>query len=1292
MIFYLLFSTRASLERFIADNNWIIQLMNTLAVFTSLFPSRTVQSLRPLALWLCLTLCSNLNVQAELTNVFAHKGVWPGHASDSIDDVVISGNYAYLFRTDNTHGGLVVVDISNPRIPSAVGGYQPGGNFTCVEGITVTGNYAYLAVFGNGNCFEIVDVSNPASPKLVGGYRVVGSSSGNIAAAIAGNYAFIIGTSSGYATDPTAGMAVLDISNPMDPQPLSGYKAASFNDLAVTGNYIYVANLTNDFDVVDISNPLTPQRVGGGLVTGGISNFKVFDKKLLIVTQTGKIEMFDIIDPIKPTRIGGYSASDDIAGITVSGNYLYAAANALGLQIVDITDPAVPRLIGRYKTRGYAHHVAVAGNYAFITGSTGDLEVVDISNPQSPQHAGGYSTRRSSSRFAVFPNRVYLASGAAGLQTIDITNPDAPRLLGTYDTSGNALDVAVIGTNAYVADGSAGLQIIDISDSSAPKRMGGLDTPGDARRVFVSDNKAYVADGAAGFQIIDISNSTSPVRVGGLDTLGTAYNVTVADNLAYVADGTNGLQIVNISDPAVLQVVGGLDTLGNAYDVVLADHLACVADGTNGLQIIDVSNPDTPLLVGGYVTTNSFTAVSVSGNRAYVANGTNGVLALDISNPATPLNLGSCGSGTVAGLVGTDDWLYMTEASQGLHILNSNIRTIQTLTFNAITDQIISNAPVVMEATASSDLPVTFTVVSGPASTSNNILTWTNTGTISVRAMQEGNDVYAAAAPVERSFQVSKLTQVLSFDILPAAPLLNQHLPIGIHSSAGLPVLLEVVNGPATIENGLLILTNSGPVTVRAEQPGNAVYLPRTLYQVLFDASAHIGQVGAWKDLDLGTAQSVVVSGDYAYVGAEKAGLVVLDIHNPAAPQCVGVYATPGSYQRVSISKGFLYLVDGTSTLQIFDISEPTALQPVGQFVYSNLNDVTVVGNYAYIAYGYYFFPSGPLLVLDIRNPAAPRFMGREFNSSKFASRIEMSGDYAYAISSSRLFAVDISNPIQPISFAGGYYSKSVIAALAMSGNHVYLASHASGITVLDVHNPNDFKLTGTCVPGGSALGVALSGNYAYIASDDKGLQVIDVSNPAAPTLLGGYDTGGQAQDVTVAGNYVYVASGTNGLVIFPTEAWFPQAVTFDAIPDQHGVNGSVALQAKSSSGLPVTFSLVSGPATINSNLLTWTNLGAVTVRVTQEGNAVTAPAMPVEQSFQILPLTLTLGMEMLEGQWTLAWPEDLDDCQLKSATNLVPPVTWQPVQAEIITSNGMRRIHLPTNGLPQEYFRLEKP
>ncbi|MCB0585976.1 MAG: discoidin domain-containing protein, partial [Phaeodactylibacter sp.] len=78
----------------------------------------------------------------------------------------------------------------------------------------------------------------------------------------------------------------------------------------------------------------------------------------------------------------------------------------------------------------------------------------------------------------------------------------------------------------------------------------------------------------------------------------------------------------------------------------------------------------------------------------------------------------------------------------------------QVLSFPPLPDRLSTDEPFELQASVTSGLPVSFAIVSGPATVEGNLLTLTGEGgTVVVRASQEGNDDYNAAEPIERSFE-----------------------------------------------------------------------------------------------------------------------------------------------------------------------------------------------------------------------------------------------------------------------------------------------------------------------------------------------------------------------------------------------------------------------------------------------------------------------------------------------------------------------------------------------------------
>ena len=74
----------------------------------------------------------------------------------------------------------------------------------------------------------------------------------------------------------------------------------------------------------------------------------------------------------------------------------------------------------------------------------------------------------------------------------------------------------------------------------------------------------------------------------------------------------------------------------------------------------------------------------------------------------------------------------------------------QSILFGALSKQVAGDAPFALSASASSGLPVSYSVLWGPAVLSGKIMTITGAGLVVVRASQPGDTTYAAAADVDQ--------------------------------------------------------------------------------------------------------------------------------------------------------------------------------------------------------------------------------------------------------------------------------------------------------------------------------------------------------------------------------------------------------------------------------------------------------------------------------------------------------------------------------------------------------------
>jgi uncharacterized repeat protein (TIGR02543 family) len=148
------------------------------------------------------------------------------------------------------------------------------------------------------------------------------------------------------------------------------------------------------------------------------------------------------------------------------------------------------------------------------------------------------------------------------------------------------------------------------------------------------------------------------------------------------------------------------------------------------------------------------------------------------------------------------------------------------------------------------------------------------------------------------------------------------------------------------------------------------------------------------------------------------------------------------------------------------------------------------------------------------------------------------------------------------------------------------------------------YALTTSASAGGS---VTSGGSYPL------GTTVTISAIPDATHYFTGWTGDAGGTNPTVA---VTIDRAKSVLAVFGSKA--AQTITFTP-PGDHA-NGSPAfpLTATASSGLPVTFTVVSGPAMVTGNTLSVIGPGTVTVQASQSGDALNLAAPPVTQTFNV--------------------------------------------------------------------------
>src|SRR5213079_580373 len=146
----------------------------------------------------------------------------------------------------------------------------------------------------------------------------------------------------------------------------------------------------------------------------------------------------------------------------------------------------------------------------------------------------------------------------------------------------------------------------------------------------------------------------------------------------------------------------------------------------------------------------------------------------------------------------------------------------QTITFNALANKTFGDADFNVSATASSDLPVSFTAT-GNCTIAGNTVHLTGARSCTITASQAGNANFNAATDVPQTFNIAKANQTITFNALANKTFGNPDFNVSATASSGLSVSFSAT-GNCTIIGNTVHLTGAGACTITASQAGDANY------------------------------------------------------------------------------------------------------------------------------------------------------------------------------------------------------------------------------------------------------------------------------------------------------------------------------------------------------------------------------------------------------------------------------------------------------------------------------------
>ena len=289
-----------------------------------------------------------------------------------------------------------------------------------------------------------------------------------------------------------------------------------------------------------------------------------------------------------------------------------------------------------------------------------------------------------------------------------------------------------------------------------------------------------------------------------VDIIYSSNNITVANNTYQTTFGTTAQAIIAAS---------GLEP---SYQYLLSAPVVSNLISANGAQGAVLSWQNTGVATSFNIYRG--TSAGAEGSTPYRA-GVSGSAFID-----TGISAGSTYyyKVTAVGLAG--ETAASNEVSYGI-----TGTTPQMIAFNPIPSQVVGGT-LTVSATASSGLPVTFTVVqNGNCSISGNVVTFLNVGNCGVIASQAGNNVYNTAPQVGQIIAVNNGTpQTISFGAI-ATQTVGTPLALSATASSGLAVSFSATPSTVcTVSVSTVMFVGGGSCTITASQSGNSTYSAAT--------------------------------------------------------------------------------------------------------------------------------------------------------------------------------------------------------------------------------------------------------------------------------------------------------------------------------------------------------------------------------------------------------------------------------------------------------------------------------
>ncbi|MCK4304631.1 MAG: SUMF1/EgtB/PvdO family nonheme iron enzyme [Candidatus Eisenbacteria sp.] len=344
-------------------------------------------------------------------------------------------------------------------------------------------------------------------------------------------------------------------------------------------------------------------------------------------------------------------------------------------------------------------------------------------------------------------------------------------------------------------------------------------------------------------------------------------------------------------------------------------------------------------------------------------------------------------------------------------------------------------------------------------------------------------------------------------------------------------------------------------------------------------------------------AQDVDILGNYAYVAAGQAGLLVVDITNPANPELILWHDTKKFAESIRVARMYdpdgsprdiALPIDGTEGITPFDITYvPDSLIYLNQGTgaYDGQDLCIVAPEFMTDPFRVYLADSWRGIRVLFTDPETPGVLQEKGVSRTYGytRALEVIGNTAYVADDEMgITVLDVTRSItDAFVILGNLDTPGSAVDVELEGDYLYIADEEGGLQIMEIQEDKLVELVGSLALAGDCIAIEVANETAFLAAEDAGLHVVDVRDPYHPVDLGSVITSYAVGVAVGENNIVCIADRYDGLVVFrgpelPTDFEPPAAVSDLAVlvtdpeavclrlswtaPGDDGIEGKAAL------------------------------------------------------------------------------------------------------------------------------------